>query len=288
MEVDPRYQDCKIYKIVTDKGVYIGHTIQQLTRRTQTHNSPANKCATKLLENGVELDLIEDYPCKNKTEARLREQHYMDLEPNLLNKYRAITEIETVNEQQRERYYKYMENDPDYKKKEYARQRERQLEKIPCPDCNILICRSGMNRHKKRMHSGKSKLLSTNSTGHTYIHRAPYSDGTMMYRYYRMINGDRHQKDGFKTIEEALEYKKKVEEGNSDWRKPSPPQLHNKRPCPICENLISSGNMTTHMKRMHPSSSPPPHPKIPCPICETLICEGSSMTRHIDTMHPHG
>jgi hypothetical protein len=81
------------------------------------------------------------------------------------------------------------------------------LDKTPCPICETLISKGNMTTHIKRQHPGKIKLRSTISTGHMYIHNVTQLDGSILYRYYRMINGERHQKDGFKTIEEAVKYK---------------------------------------------------------------------------------
>jgi predicted GIY-YIG superfamily endonuclease len=202
MEVDPRYKKCKIYKIVSDKGVYIGHTTMLLRERRDGHNGSTNVCATKFLEKGFVLELIENYPCDNKKEACLREQHYMDLEPNLLNTFRASRpDKETEREIQKTRYAKQLKKNPNYFKDQYTKNRDSHLEKIPCDICGNLINRRGMTAHIKRMHEGR--LCDHNTTGHKYIHRV----GDDHYRYCRIKKGERHQVDGFKTIEEAVKYK---------------------------------------------------------------------------------
>ena len=146
------YSKCKIYKIVTPNGVYIGHTVQELEKRKTLHKGTHTRCVTRLIDEDYELELIEDYPCLNKTEARLREQHFMDLEPVLLNENRAITEIDDINRQQRERYAKYKANNPNLTKERYAREKESQGKQTPCPICGIIMRSGSIWRHKKRLH----------------------------------------------------------------------------------------------------------------------------------------
>jgi hypothetical protein len=86
-----KYNNGKIYKIIdnTNGNIYIGSSIQTLKERLRTHIN--SNCASKeIIKNGnYRIELIEDYPCNNKEELRIREQYYIDnLECiNLLNSY---------------------------------------------------------------------------------------------------------------------------------------------------------------------------------------------------------
>ena len=102
----PDYSKGKIYKIVSDDpnitDVYIGSTTSTLSKRFVCHKSKfINKtgyCSSQKLFAlyGVELfhiELIENYPCKNITELRIREQHHLDT-TECINEARAYTSKE--------------------------------------------------------------------------------------------------------------------------------------------------------------------------------------------------
>jgi len=86
------YNDGKIYKIVdnTNGNIYIGSTAEKrLCRRLQKHLSYYKgylKGITKtkissfnILSNGdYKIYLLETYPCNNKDELHMREQHWID------------------------------------------------------------------------------------------------------------------------------------------------------------------------------------------------------------------
>ena len=77
------YQKGKIYKLVdnTNGNIYIGSTIQSLTKRKSQHKAIGNnKCMSKLIiANGdYDIILIENYPCDSKDELLKRERYYID------------------------------------------------------------------------------------------------------------------------------------------------------------------------------------------------------------------
>ena len=86
----PDYQQGKIYKIVSENCnlVYYGSTIQTLKARMKGHITSYNSwkktgkldCTSSLvLEFGeAEFVLVEDFPCKTKTELLIRETYYFD------------------------------------------------------------------------------------------------------------------------------------------------------------------------------------------------------------------
>ena len=94
------YNACKMYIIFDDNwDCYIGHTIQTLKRRLGIHLS-ADKTVSTMIN--PEIFLLEDYPCNNLLEARIREQCWMDTFPKAINKYRAYTSKEMRKEQIKE------------------------------------------------------------------------------------------------------------------------------------------------------------------------------------------
>ena len=106
------YTHGRIYKILNyiDNEVYVGSTIQSLSKRMAAHRADANKpmkqhrlLYTKMMECGIEnfyIELIETYPCENMKELRKREGHYIR-EFGSLNKR---IEGRTLQEYDRERY----------------------------------------------------------------------------------------------------------------------------------------------------------------------------------------
>ena len=86
-----KYINAKIYKLmnnITDK-IYIGSTTKDLNLRLQLHKSPHNPTVSKQLFNNqaiVSIHLIEDYPCNNKNELKLKEIHYINVNPSCINK----------------------------------------------------------------------------------------------------------------------------------------------------------------------------------------------------------
>ena len=153
------YSKCKIYKLVGEcGGVYIGHTVRTLERRKNDHLTNLNTCVSKTLTN-PEIYLLEDYPCLNHSEAVIREQFYMDLEPHLINKKRAVTDMDELKIQYRERYTKSKATNPNHNKEMWAKygakQRVRRGKKTPCPICGVMMNYEYINKHKKRLHSNQ-------------------------------------------------------------------------------------------------------------------------------------
>jgi hypothetical protein len=89
----PDYKNGKIYKLVdnTNGNIYIGSTTQSLNRRKTKHILDSKKYGeihnNKLIKysshsiiknNNFSMILLENYPCNNKTELRIKEQEYID------------------------------------------------------------------------------------------------------------------------------------------------------------------------------------------------------------------
>ena len=83
-EVDERYKNGKIYKIVCNitGDVYIGSTKKYLSERMCKHRDMDTiwECVSiKIIRRGdYTASIIEDYPCNNKQELLWRERHYME------------------------------------------------------------------------------------------------------------------------------------------------------------------------------------------------------------------
>ena len=85
-----KYNSGKIYKIVdnTNGSVYIGSTIQTLTRRLTEHErnhhlqeiNKGNKTTSiKIIENGFySIVLLKKFPCNSKQELLMEERKFMD------------------------------------------------------------------------------------------------------------------------------------------------------------------------------------------------------------------
>lgn len=80
------YNNCKIYKIVSlsqpDK-VYYGHTCNTLHQRMTSHRAVSNATSSRsVIDCGdAVILLVEEYPCKNKMEAKAKEAEYIIANP---------------------------------------------------------------------------------------------------------------------------------------------------------------------------------------------------------------
>ena len=106
------YSKCKMYIILDDNwDCYIGHTTMTLNRRMKYHRRSSNKWPIKLIMNdNTIIELLEDYPCNNLTEARNREQYWMDQFPNRVNSSNAIDKHPSRTEY-RKIYYSTVEKE---------------------------------------------------------------------------------------------------------------------------------------------------------------------------------
>jgi len=95
------YSRGKIYKIVSDKGCYIGSTTQTLRRRFQKHEADLKlnnrKCSSSSIMENSKIILIEDYPCKTRKELLERERYWIE-NIECVNKERPIITKEEKKE----------------------------------------------------------------------------------------------------------------------------------------------------------------------------------------------
>ena len=127
-----KYEKGKIYKLVdnTNKNIYIGSTIQSLSKRKAQHKEIKNKCKSKLIINNGDYDiiLIENYPCSSKEELLARERYFIEniecinkIIPIITKKERKEYEIKYANENKdliKIKSKEWYKNNKD-KKKEY-------------------------------------------------------------------------------------------------------------------------------------------------------------------------
>jgi len=170
-----KYSSGKIYILSNDKtqDVYVGSTTTELYKRLHQHKVACNakrKCmSAKLFEDGavVSIKLVEAYPCKSKLELNLRENHWIQQTPNVINK--VLNPGVEDKKAHRKAYLKenaerFREANLAYKaehKEEAALQhklwaetnkdhiKEHKNEKVMCEKCNRLISRGSMYRHVK-------------------------------------------------------------------------------------------------------------------------------------------
>ena len=160
----PNYQNGKIYKLWSPQGdeIYIGSTINTLARRKEQHKTNLNSCCSKILfekYDDVRIELIEEYPCKNKMELNKREGYYIR-NNECVNKYIAGRTMkdyyednkEVCNQKSKEYYEdnkeKIKEKVKDYKEKNKEKISEKNSQKITC-ECGCEITRTNLTRHKK-------------------------------------------------------------------------------------------------------------------------------------------
>ncbi len=192
----PDYQQGKIYTIrcKTDINlVYVGSTINSLTRRWYNHKQDCNrrqsKINTTMKEIGIDyfyIELYELYPCNSKTELERREgeiqreigtlnekvagrdkhQYYLDNLQTIREKQKLYYEtnkegLSKINKSyalnHKEEKQKY---DKEYKEINKEKIKERRTAKIECPVCHFLITKDSQARHNKsKIHQDNFNIL---------------------------------------------------------------------------------------------------------------------------------
>ena len=131
----PNYNKSKIYKIYNnDNDIYIGSTIKSLNDRLNYHkcqNNQKYKCSSKIIieKSAYKIELIENFPCVNDEELRIREQYHINYyrnnnEYNCINKMNSYSSNEDLKKYQKEYY-----NDNKDKSKEYYENNKDKLNK---------------------------------------------------------------------------------------------------------------------------------------------------------------
>jgi len=126
----PDYQNAKIYKLWAPQGdeIYIGSTTQSLAVRKAQHKRQLNSCSRILFQkyDDVRIELIEEFPCKNRMELVRREGEIMRNNDCINKRIAGRTDkeyYEDNKEQIREKQKEYMKtNAYKEKRREYMRE----------------------------------------------------------------------------------------------------------------------------------------------------------------------
>ena len=176
----PKYQNGKVYSIRSRSNVdlvYVGSTIQPLSKRFGEHKHKSNKTSSKqIIDIGdAYIELIENYSCNSKEElckregeimrsiecvnkniaGRTNKQYYQDNFDKLKERHNQyyqdnFDKIKQINKQYR--------NDNSYKIKQLQKQwyqvnvdtlKDKAKQKIKCKFCDKMITKSNMPRHNK-------------------------------------------------------------------------------------------------------------------------------------------
>jgi hypothetical protein len=167
-----KYEKGKIYKLVdnTNGNIYIGSTIQLLSKRKHEHsNLKKNSCVSKLIiDNGdYDIILIENYPCNSKEELLARERYFIEnMEcininiPGRTNKEWYNNNKERILKKKKEWYYDNIEHNKKYNKeyykinKEYYKiYREKNKEKFK------EYCKNNKDKQKEYYNNNKNKII---------------------------------------------------------------------------------------------------------------------------------
>jgi hypothetical protein len=228
------YQNGKIYRLISGSGKqYVGSTIQSLSKRKYKHkynweHGITNKETSYLLfqeDNGVDIILIENYPCENKEELHKRERYWIEnIEGGCVNKY--------IPTRTKKEYKKTFESDKKYYKKHKKEHNERTKKYYKNNKDQILTQQKEYYQNNKEQISEKNKdNYKTNRE-----HRIQYQ------KKYVEANNDK-----------VKEYKKKYYEINKDKIKNYSIQ---KIKCE-CGAEVSRNNISTHKNsKKHLSNIP--------------------------------
>ncbi len=155
----PDYKQGKIYKIVSDKcdAVYYGSTVQTLKARFRKHKSQKIRacCIIKYFDkygfDNFRIELVEDYPCDNDKQLRMKEQEYIGSN-ECVNEQRAYATYEEKQEDLKRlrRVGKEDKHEYDIQYREANREaiRERKRIKIVC-ECGKTVNKNHIVRHRK-------------------------------------------------------------------------------------------------------------------------------------------
>ena len=115
-----KYKQGKIYKVITNEGIYVGSTIMLLSKRLW-HHRYADSSGLDIDETNSSIELIEDYPCNNKQELKQREQYWMD-KIDCINRRRAYQ-----SKEDRRSYKKIKGKEAYEKKKDIVKQKSQYI-----------------------------------------------------------------------------------------------------------------------------------------------------------------
>jgi predicted GIY-YIG superfamily endonuclease len=191
------YNQARIYKITcnlpTINEIYIGSTADY-EQRCINHYSDCNnvnspnygyKVYNYIRNNGnfgnFTIDVIEHYPCANKTEMRIREQYYINAFKPTLNTNRAYRTEEELKEYNNEYSNQYRNDNPEYFKQyqnqyrqqypEYFKQNNnnRPKGKFNCSNCDKTYTYTNKKTHLKSKYCKNYKSTASESSTESII-----------------------------------------------------------------------------------------------------------------------
>jgi hypothetical protein len=152
-----KYENGKIYKISSStEYIYIGSTIKSIQDRLKAHKIHFNSykngknhyiTSFEIIQyDDCQIELLENYPTENNEILRLREDYYIKLYPNAINKYGAYQTKEERKKYQNQYCH-------DYNKKYFELNKDKINEKrklkITCDKCGVTFRKSDNARHNK-------------------------------------------------------------------------------------------------------------------------------------------
>jgi len=176
-KIDERYKRGKIYTIRCrndDTLIYVGSTIQKLSRRIALHRQDKTCSLNQKVDGDWDnwyIELYEEYPCNNIEELNKREGEVIREVATINKKISGRSKKEYYNENKdvlKEKNKIYREINKDYileRAKEYQdlnkdKIQERNKIKCECPLCGMLVRKYDLKRHQTRNICLKNKIFS--------------------------------------------------------------------------------------------------------------------------------
>jgi len=173
------YENGKIYKLTSKNPecdlIYIGSTCSELRKRKSNHkakynqwlknkkykdNHIVNYSSFRIIENGdFNIELIENYSCKNKNELLKRENYFINKfdcvnkrteSKNKIEYRKNYHKQEYVKEKKKKHYEDNKEHYKNYKKEYYEKRKKEWTKKINCA-CGGHYIAMSKNRHEKTL-----------------------------------------------------------------------------------------------------------------------------------------
>jgi len=177
----PDYEKGKIYKLWSPQGngIYIGSTTQSLAVRKADHKRRQDCCSKILFQkyDDVRIELIEEYPCKNRMELNKQEGEHIRNNDCINKKIAGRTKAE-------------------YEKEYYEKNKQ-----------NILECHKEYYEDNKELIREKNKeYYEKNREKKIEKQKEYYEDNKEQIREYKK---EYYEKNKQKVLEQQREYRKK-------------------------------------------------------------------------------
>ena len=133
-------------KCLTTGDQYIGSTCKHVEYRLEQHRQSGNKTSSRPIidRKNFECIILESVICDSKTELLYRERHYVETEPNVVNKCRPIITVEerkasvlAYEQSHRPYFQKYRDDHKEHWQSTYV-----------CP-CKVSCRLINKNRHER-------------------------------------------------------------------------------------------------------------------------------------------